>query len=558
MWNEANVAINPYGIMVAGSDHEYVILMQKAKPTTAGGILDWIERVGNRLPDPVTLFVVGALAVLVCSEIAARTGWSVANPTTGEMETVKSLLASDGMRWVWQNLVSNFTGFAPLGVVLVAMIGIGVAERSGLIGALLKSIVLVTPQSLLTPAVVFVGVMSSMALDAGYVVLPPLAAAVFARAGRSPLVGLAAVFAGVGAGFSANLLITGLDPLLQSFTQEAAQILDPNYQVDIRCNYYFMIASTIMITFVGWATTRMVVERRFTADDIAQQMEAAGTEAKPDADDAHTLTATDKKGLLWATIALLATGGCVLSLILIEGAPLNGKVELRPGWELDVWVQVIVPILFVLFLVPGLAFGLATRSIKSDRDAATMMGDTMKSMGPYIVLAFFAAQFVSWFGESNLGKVIALEGVALLQSWQMPLWLLVISIVLLACILNLFVGSASAKWALIATVFVPIFAGVGISPELTQAAYRIGDSVTNTITPLNPYVVIMLVFMQQYKPKAGIGSLISLMLPYTVAFLLSWIIMLIIWMLLGLPLGPGDSNMFIDPIGDPTSAATEN
>jgi aminobenzoyl-glutamate transport protein len=209
---------------------------------------------------------------------------------------------------------------------------------------------------------------------------------------------------------------------------------------------------------------------------------------------------------------------------------------------------VIVPILFVLFLVPGLAFGLATRSIKSDRDAANMMSDTMRSMGPYIVLAFFAAQFVSWFGESNLGKVIALEGVALLQSWQMPLWLLVISIVILAGTLNLFVGSASAKWALISTVFVPIFAGVGISPELTQAAYRIGDSVTNTITPLNPYVVIILVFMQQYKPKAGIGSMISLMLPYSVAFLFAWIIMLMVWMGLGLPLGPGDSPMFIAPI----------
>lgn len=513
------------------------------------GILNWIERIGNRLPDPVSLFVFGAFAVLIISEIAARTGWSVENPTTGEAEIVKSLLASEGLRWVWQNLVSNFTGFAPLGVVLVAMIGIGVAERSGLIGVLLKSIVLVTPQSMLTPAVVFVGVMSSMALDAGYIVLPPLAAAMFARAGRSPLVGLAAVFAGVGAGFSANLLITGLDPLLQSFTQEAANILDPDYQVDIRCNYYFMIASTIMITLVGWATTHYVVERRYSPEDAREQMEAASTSnTNNNSDDTHTLTQADKKGLLWALIALAIAGGVILSLILIEGAPLNGTVELRPGWELDVWVQVIVPILFVLFLVPGLAFGLATRSIKSDRDAANMMSDTMRSMGPYIVLAFFAAQFVSWFGESNLGKVIALEGVALLQSWQMPLWLLVISIVLLAGTLNLFVGSASAKWALISTVFVPIFAGVGISPELTQAAYRIGDSVTNTITPLNPYVVIILVFMQQYKPKAGIGSMISLMLPYSVAFLFAWIIMLLVWMGLGLPLGPGDSPMFITPI----------
>ena len=465
------------------------------------GLLNRIERIGNRLPDPVTLFITGALLVLVTSEVASRVGWSVVNPTTGQTETVKSLLSSEGMQWVWLNLVKNFTGFAPLGVVLVAMIGIGVAERSGLIGALLKCVVVISPQMLLTPAVVFVGVMSSMALDAGYVVLPPLAAAVFMQAGRSPLAGLAAVFAGVAAGFSANLFITGLDPLLQSFTQEAAQILDPNYTVDIRCNYYFMIASTILITLVGWAVTHFIVEPRYSAKDIADQVAAGSEGAESESEPvAQGLTSAEVFGLCWAMGALAVAGGIVLAMIWIPGAPLNGTVEPRPGWHLDVWVSAIVPILFVLFLVPGVAYGIATRSIASDRDAAKMMNTTMSSMGPYIVLAFFAAQFVSWFGESNLGKVIALEGVSILQSISMPLWLLVISIVGLAAILNLFVGSASAKWALISTVFVPIFAGVGISPELTQAAYRVGDSVTNSITPLNPYMVIILVFMRQFQP----------------------------------------------------------
>lgn len=511
------------------------------------GMLDFIERVGNRLPDPVTLFIVGALAVLVCSELAARANWEVENPTTGEIERVKSLLATDGQQWVWRNLVSNFTGFAPLGVVLVAMIGIGVAERSGLIGALLKAVVLVTPQALLTPAVIFVGVMSSMALDAGYVVLPPLAAAIFLRAGRSPVVGLAAVFAGVAAGFSANLLITGLDPLLQSYTQEAAQILDPDYRVDIRCNYYFMIASTIMITVVGWLTTRFVVEPRFTAEDLKLQ-KAAAAEASGGELGSASLGSHERWGLAAAVTAFVLTGAGILALILTPGAALYGTIEPRPGWHLEVWVDVIVPLLFVLFLVPGLAYGIVAREIRSDRDAAKMMNATMSGMGPYIVLAFFAAQFVSWFGESNLGKLIALEGVAILQSMQMPLWLLVISIVLLAGVLNLFVGSASAKWALISTVFVPIFAGVGISPELTQAAYRIGDSVTNSITPLNPYVVIILVFVRQYQPQAGIGTLISVMLPYTVAFLIAWLALLVMWMIFGLPLGPGDSPMFIQEL----------
>jgi aminobenzoyl-glutamate transport protein len=519
--------------------------MSDANLQSGKGILGAIERIGNRLPDPVTLFVIGAFVVLITSEVASRAGWSAVNPTDGEVETIKSLLSSEGMQWVWRNLVSNFTGFAPLGVVLVAMIGIGVAERSGLIGALLKGTVLITPQSLLTPAVIFVGVMSSMALDAGYVVLPPLAAAVFARAGRSPLVGLAAVFAGTAAGFSANLLITGLDPLLQSFTLEAARILDPDYQVDVRCNYYFMVASTIMITLVGWAATKFVVERRYSPEDVRQQIgaaESSETDQKP------TLGTAERMGLLWAGLALAAAAGGILAMVLIEGGPLNGTIEPRPGWELAVWVDVIVPILFVLFLVPGLAYGMATRSIKNDRDVAKMMNKTMSGMGPYIILAFFASQFIGWFAESNLGKVIALKGVEVLQSWQMPVWLLVISIVLLSGLLNLFVGSASAKWALISTVFVPIFAGVGISPELTQAAYRIGDSVTNSISPLNPYVVIILVFMRLYEPKAGIGSLISLMLPYTIAFLFAWIVLLVVWMGLDLPLGPGDSPLFIEPL----------
>lgn len=542
-----------------------------------GGLLDWIERIGNKLPDPVTLFFLGAVLVLICSEVAARAGWEVVNPATQEVETVRSLLSSEGMQWVWRNLVGNFTSFPPLGVVLVGMIGIGVAERSGLIGTLLKGMVQLTPRSLLTPAVIFVGVMSSMAMDAGYIVLPPLAAAMFMKAGRSPLVGLAAVFAGVSAGFSANLLITGLDPLLQSFTQVSAQILDPNYQVDIRCNYYFMIASTFLITFVGWATTRFLVEPRYTAADIAAQIadfeitmhgEAATAgplDQRPSAEesvsptspaspprsheDDQRLTSVELRGLMAAAVALTGVTAVILSLIFIPGAPLHGTIEPRPGWKLAVWVDVIVPILFVSFVVPGLAYGAAAGTIRSDRDAARMMGETMSTMGPYVVLAFFAAQFVSWFGASNLGKLLALEGVAMLQRMPLPAWMLVLSIVLLTAALNLVIGSASAKWALISTVFVPIFAGVGISPELTQAAYRIGDSATNIITPLNPYLVIVLVFVQQYHRKAGVGSLISLMLPYTVTFLLSWMVMLLIWMMLGLPLGPGHSPLFIPPLG---------
>lgn len=515
-----------------------------------GSWLDAIERIGNLLPDPVTLFMIGAVGVLVLSEVAVQMQWSVVNPVDDKREVAISLIRQEGLQWVWLNLISNFTGFAPLGVVLVGMIGIGLAERSGLIGAILKTMVLITPRALVTPAVLFVGVMSSMALDAGYIVLPPLAAAVFMSTGRSPVVGLAAVFAGVGAGFSANLLITGLDPLLQSFTQTAAQITMPDYQVDVRCNYYFMIASTFMITGIGWAVTKWIVEPRFSADDVAAQIAAFQLQEEAADEEKHKhVTRTEIVGMIVAFIAFAGATAAVVGMIVTPGGALYGTTSPRPGWDLEVWVQAIVPILFVLFFVPGLAYGIAAGTIKSDREMASMMGKTMASMGPYIVLAFFAAQFVSWFDHSNLGKLLALKGVEILRTFDMPPSLLVVAIVMLSAALNLFVGSASAKWALISTVFVPIFAGVGVSPELTQAAYRVGDSVTNSIAPLNPYMVIMLVFLQRYVPRAGIGTLISVMLPYTIALLVGWLIMLMIWMALGSPLGPGGGQLFIEPMG---------
>lgn len=517
------------------------------------GFLDWIEWIGNKLPDPVTLFVIGAFAVLIASEVAARSGWSLENPGSGELETVKSLLSVEGQRWLWSNLVENFTSFPPLGVVLVGMIGIGLAEQSGLISALLKGIVLITPRSLVTPCVVFVGVMSSMALDAGYIVLPPLACAVFAKMGRSPLVGMAAVFSGVGAGFSANLVVTGLDPLLQSFTEQSARILLPDYQVDVRCNLYFMIVSTWMITFAGWATTKWFVEPRFSQAQIADQLEAMRASEEVAATDqaaaeSDELTGAEWRGVLAAGVSLLVLGIWYLRMVFVDGGVLNGTIEPRPGWQVDVWVTVIVPLLFVTFLVPGLAYGIFAGTIKSDRDAAQMMSKTMSQMGSYIVLAFFAAQFIAWFTESNLGTLVALQGVRTLQQMNLDLWMLVVGAVVLAGTLNLFIGSASAKWALISTVFVPVFAGVGVSPELTQAAYRVGDSVTNIVAPLNPYIVIMLVFMQRYKPKAGIGSLISLMIPYAIVFGLCWILLLLVWMWTGAPLGPGHEMLFIEPL----------
>lgn len=523
--------------------------VQPIRKTTGYRFLDAVERVGNKMPDPVTLFFAGAMLVLIGSEIAVRAGWAIEHPVSKMLVQPKSLLTSEGMQWVWLNLVKNFTGFHPLGVVLVAMLGIGIAERTGLIGVLLKAMVYIMPRSLLTPAVILVGVMSSVATDAGYVVLPPLAAMMFARAGRAPLVGLAAVFAGVAAGFSANLLLTGLDPLLQGLTESSAQLYDAGYHVRTDCNYYFMIVSTFVITLTGWGVTKWMVQGRFSAADIRRQITAANLPQSGEGGAHERVTPQEARGLRAALILVLIVGGGLLALTLIPGAPLHGHYSKPPtGKTALVWPEVIVPMIFVLFLVPGLAYGVVTGSIRSDRDAARMMGESMAGMGMYIVLAFFAAQFVEWFRESNLGLLVALQGAMALKSLDLAAWQLIIAIIGLVAFLNLFLGSASAKWALISPVFVPMLMSLGFSPELTQAAYRVGDSCTNPIAPLNPYLVVILVFMQKYMPKAGLGSLVALMLPYTLTILVVWTGLLLIWIGLELPLGPGGAPMFITPM----------
>ena len=510
------------------------------------GWLDWIERVGNRLPHPMSMFIIGAIAVLVLSQIADFGNWSAektvlqehpGGTTTKEVVevTAKGLLVGDGAFWTIDNLVKNFTGFAPLGVVLVGMLGIGVAERSGAIGALLKVGMLITPARLLTPAMIFIGILSSMGLDAGYVVLPPIAAALYKSVGRSPLVGLAAAFVGVSAGFSANLFITGLDPMLAELSSEGAQILDSGRSVPATANWWFMIVSTILLTLVGWGVTAWIVEPRYANSSA----EMGGPSALTEEDlQARSITPEEKRGLKAAGVVLGIFLVLLFRLVLPEGAPLSGKAH-APYDDFDRWVKAIVPLLFFCFLLPGVAYGIAAGRIRNDHDVAKMMGKTMADMGPYIVLAFFAAQFVAFFKESNLGEMMALSGGKLLAAASLPSWLLIVGFIVLVMFANLFIGSASAKYGFFGPVFVPMFMqGANISPELTQAAYRVGDSCSNIITPLNPYMVIILVFMQKYMPKGGIGTLIALMLPYALVFAVVWIALLVLWMITGIDLGP--------------------
>ncbi|HKJ88666.1 MAG TPA: AbgT family transporter, partial [Gammaproteobacteria bacterium] len=499
-------------------------------------------RAGNRLPDPATLFFAATLAVLALSQVAEVAGWSVektlAGPDGPTTETVsaRGLLDSDGVWWLFSHLVENFVRFPPLGLVLVAMLGIGLAERSGLLPALIERSMGRVAPAVVTPALLLVGVLSSLTLDAGYVVLPPLAAALYASQGRSPLVGIAVGFAGVSAGFSANLVITGLDPLLAGLSTAGAHILDPSYQVAVTANWWFMIASTLALPLVGWWVTARWVEPRLGTRGLE------GAEHVADQRTHRTDPEVEGRALRAAGWALALTLLALGLLIGLPGAPLNGH-----GDRFARWVEAIVPLILVAFLIPGITYGVRAGAIRSDRDAAGLMGRTMADMGPYIVLAFFAAQFIEAFRHSHLGEMLAVVGGDFLASLALPSSLLMAAFVLVTLVGNLFIGSASAKYAFFAPVFVPMFMQAGISPELTQAAYRVGDSVSNVITPLNPYMVIILSLMQRYVRGAGLGTLVATMVPYTVAFLLVWLVLLTLWVVAGWPLGPAGPLVYSTP-----------
>ena len=511
--------------------------LRTAKPSTQKSyfnkFLDLVENGGNKLPHPVTLFVVMALVVVIISALAASAGLeaSYERVVNGKAETVTvkaiSLLTVEGIRRIFSEAVKNFTSFAPLGTVLVAMIGVGVAEGTGLIQTALRKLVLSTPKKLITAVVVFAGVMSNIASDAGYVVLVPLGALVFLSFKRHPLAGLAAAFAGVSGGFSANLLVGTLDPLLAGISQQSAQMFQPGYLVNATDNWYFMAVSTFLITLLGTWITERVVEPRLGAYKGEVNEDSALT----------TISKKERKGLLFAVVALAAYS----ALILLMVAPTNGILRSPEGEILknSAFMNGLVPIIAGAFFVPGPAFGIAAGTIRNDKDVANYMGKSMATMGGYIVLVFFAAQFVSYFSWSNLGTILAVKGADFLKSTGMTGLPLIIGFILVSAFINLFIGSASAKWAIRAPVFVPMLMALGYSPAFTQVAYRIGDSTTNIITPLMSYFAVIVAFAQKYDKNIGVGTLISSMLPYSIVFFLGWTALLIIWFLFGLPLGPG-------------------
>jgi aminobenzoyl-glutamate transport protein len=508
--------------------------------------LDTVEWLGNLLPHPVTLFA--ALCVIIVL-ISGLLGWlevAVEDPrpegapgrAADGMIRAISLLNGDGLRMIVENLVRNFVSFVPLGTVLVALLGVGVADKSGLLSAVIRSIVLKAPPKLVVAAVVFAGVVSNTASEMGYVVLVPLAGLIFLGLGRHPLAGMAAAFAGVSGGYSANLLLGTVDPLLSGITQEAAQLIDPEYTVHAAVNWYFMIISVPLITAVGtWVTIRIVEPK------LGQYDPSIASEDVSDETSMDPVTERERSALRWAGVAaLFMTGLIALGVVPEWGVlrnPETGDVLHSP------FLNGIVALIFVFFLVPGVAFGYVMGTIRSDRDVINAMAETIGTLGLYIVLVFFAAQFVAFFGWTNLGAITAVAGANTLTAIGLTGPLVFLFFILMCGLVNLSLGSASAQWAVTAPIFVPMLMLVGYAPETIQAAYRIGDSSTNIITPMMSYFGLILAFFVRYDRNAGIGTMISLMLPYSMLFLVGWISLFYVWVfLLGMPVGPGAATYY--------------
>jgi aminobenzoyl-glutamate transport protein len=588
-------------------------------------VLDWIEWVGNKLPEPAIIFVILAAIVIAVAAMGDAMGWKVTpvqprvamqaavdasgapvmdgegRPVTipkkdesGKVMTElvstgapiepRSLLTTEGVYWMLSSMLRNFTHMPALGLIFVAMLGIGLAEKFGLFSALMRSLAFVTPKKLLTPVIVLIGANSSVASDAGYIILPPLAAALYLAVGRHPIAGLAAAFAGVAGGFGGGFFPTGGDGALTGFAQDAARVIAPDYTVNYLHNAYFKAGSAIVVMLAGWAVTDLVVEPRLRRKGAASGDTSAATEM--------ALSATEKRGLWTAMATMALVLGTFAALIFVPGMPLHGagqpalndgRVILHHAVEVlppegsttapahdvlardpllvaetaararlaetpgDRWSHVIVPIIFLVFLLPGMAYGFVTGAMRSQKDFVEAIYHGIRSIVPVLAIAFFMAQFVNYFAYTRLDRMLAYAGGSLLVQADLPVPLLLTLFVLLVVFGDFALSGMLSKFGVMAPIFIPMFMMVGISAELTTAAYRIGDSVVNIVTPLNSYLLIILAVLQKYDAKAGLGSLISLMIPYSAAFLVVWTGFLLAWWVSGWPLGPEAPLSFAPP-----------
>lgn len=496
----------------------------KSLEKKSGGILGTIERVGNALPHPFILFLYLVVGLIVIAAVLAAMGVSAVNPTTGETVVVKSLLTRDGMVWVLGSLVKNFSGFAALGIVLVMQMAIGVTESSGLLTTAIRRAVLGVPTWALTATVLFIGINGSIASEASIIFIPPLAAAAFFAAGKHPLAGLIAGYAATNAGFTANLMITATDALLYGVTQEAAQMIDPSYTTTPANNWYFMIASCFVLTIVGTFVNDKIIEPRlgkFTGTEVDTERDA---------------TDLEKKGLRNAGIFSLA----FIAVILVGLIPANGILRAEDGSIINgPFVTGLVPFLLAYFVLVGMVYGFTVGTFKKMEDIPRVMAESLTSLTGYIVLVFVIAQFIAIFNYTNVAMIIAVNAADFLNNIGLTGVPLILAILLVTTFVNFFMTSGTAKWYIFAPIFVPMFMMLGFTPEFAQVIYRIADSCTNPITPIYPYLPMVIGMAVKYDKKFGMGNVISMMIPYSFGFLIVWTIFVIAWMFMGLPLGPG-------------------
>ncbi|MCW8346109.1 MULTISPECIES: AbgT family transporter [Vibrio] len=498
------------------------------KPSGMDRFLNAIEKAGNKIPDPAILFFWALVIVWVASAVLSNVSFDLINPRTGGALEVNNLLTGEALASFLANMVTTFTGFAPLGIVLVAMLGVGVADSSGFIQTGLKKMLNFTPAKLLTPMLILVAIVSHTAADAGYVLVIPLGGIIFHAAGRHPLAGIAAAFAGVSGGFSANFIPSGIDPLLAGFTQTAAQVLDQDYVINPLSNIFFTGLSSVLVIAIGWWVTEKVIEPRLANLPVDEDAE--------EAPDLGSFTAVESKAFRAAGWAMMAGIALLVFALLPEDSALRSPEGEITAFSAPI-MQSIVPLIFILFIIPGIVYGRVAGTFKDSNDIIKAMSHTMSTMGAYIVMSFFCAQFLSAFAQSNIGTMLALYGAEGLKAMNLPGQATIVGMILLTASVNLLVGSASAKWALIGPILVPMLMAVGISPELSQAAYRVGDSVSNIISPLMVFFPLVVVYCQRYVKSTGIGTLASLMMPFSIAMLIGWTLFLLAYWALGIPLG---------------------
>ena len=505
-----------------------------AKKSRLDRILDAIERAGNKLPDPITMFLGLAIIVTIISAICSAAGVSAVNPADGSTIEVFNLLSLDGIRYLWTNVITNFSGFAPLGMVLVAVIGSSVAEKSGFLVAVMVNFLGKAKGWIVTMVIMFLGINLNIAGDAGFIVLPPLAAILYMSIGRHPLLGMYTAFASVAAGFCANILLGLSDALAYGFTEQAAQMIDPNYQQSIAINWYFLIVSCVLLTIVGTILVEKVLLHRFPVSK--EEL------AKYDFDeDNSNITPIQKKGIAAAGLSVLIYAAVVVFMCLpIFGgrailADENGSITSGAS----PFSKGIVFTVTLFLMIPGIVYGVVIGKYKNDKDVWADISQGFAEMGNYVFMCFFIAIFTNFFSVSKLGTVLAIKGANLLSTIGFTGIPLLLGLIFLSCIVNIFIGSASAKWAILAPVFIPMMMLMGFDPAITQVVYRIGDSITNPLSPLFTYLPVILGFAHKYDEKVGLGTVIANMLPFSVTFAIAWILQVVIWVLLNLPLGPG-------------------